>query len=121
MVEGDVKGIQMRFIDTPGLQLSPSKISYNQGILAQVAARRDRLLSRLPCVVTCFPLLSICFRKPCMTLAPLRTPPEACRDCRWWCCLAACAARCNWVPGVPAMPAAHCKHGLCLPSVFYET
>jgi len=36
VVEGSVKGINMRFIDTPGLLLSPGKVAHNANILAQV-------------------------------------------------------------------------------------
>lgn len=39
VVEGSIKGIKMRFIDTPGLLLSPNKVGYNAGILAQVSQR----------------------------------------------------------------------------------
>lgn len=31
-----MKGINMRFIDTPGLLLSPGKVAHNANILAQV-------------------------------------------------------------------------------------
>ena len=42
VVEGSIKGIRMRFIDTPGLLLSPGKVGHNAGVLAQVrpGARR---------------------------------------------------------------------------------
>jgi hypothetical protein len=35
-VEGSIKGIRMRFVDTPGLLLSPGKVGHNAGVLAQV-------------------------------------------------------------------------------------
>lgn len=51
MVEGSIKGIKMRFIDTPGLLLSPNKVGHNAGILAQVSFRLYpvRSLLRLMC------------------------------------------------------------------------
>lgn len=36
VVEGSVKGINMRFIDTPGLQLGSSSLRHNDNILAQI-------------------------------------------------------------------------------------
>ncbi len=39
IVEGSVKGIKMRFIDTPGLLLSPGKVAHNADVLAQVPSQ----------------------------------------------------------------------------------
>jgi hypothetical protein len=47
VVEGSIKGIRMRFIDTPGLLLSPGKIGYNAGVLAQVRPVAAGLASRV--------------------------------------------------------------------------
>ncbi len=43
VVEGSVRGVNMRFIDTPGLQLSPSRINHNAAVLAQVRPRPTRV------------------------------------------------------------------------------